>query len=105
MFFEQLKKACDINGIKMTPLIKELGLSSGNVSNWKKGIIPNGKILNLLAMRLGVSVGWLLGETEQELDPCEVDDIYTLYSGLSDESKIKAREYIDLLLLQQKTKK
>ena len=61
MFYEQLKKECKKQGLKMTPLIVECGISSGNIADWKKGGLPNGKILITLSKRLNVSTDYLLG--------------------------------------------
>lgn len=61
MFYDILKKECEKQGIKMTPLIVECGGAKGSVSNWKKGASPNSDIVLKLAQRLGVSTDYLLG--------------------------------------------
>lgn len=103
MFYERLQEACKKNNIKLTPLIIELGLSRGNINNWKSGIIPNGKILQLLADRLGVSVSWLLGEdiADQSNVPT-VSEIKKKCETLTEEEAIKAKEYLEFLISQRK---
>ena len=64
MFFSILQSRCSEKGIKITPLLAELGLSKGNISKWKSGTLPNGEILIKLANRLDCSVDYLLGRTD-----------------------------------------
>ena len=103
MFFEQLKKACAENGIKLTPLLKELNLSTGAIARWKSGVIPNGKTIQLLADRLGVSVSWLLGEDVAiQCDVPTVSEIKKKCEDLTEEEAMKAKEYLEFLISQRK---
>ena len=65
MFYEQLKKECKKQGLKMTPLIIECGASSGNISAWKKGRMPNLKIVMALSKKLNVSMDYLIGSIDE----------------------------------------
>lgn len=67
MFFDILKERCAEKGIKLTPLLKKLGISLGSTSNWKNGTIPNGEILEKLAEALDCSVDYLLGRDDNNL--------------------------------------
>lgn len=60
MFYNKLKEVCEIKKIKLTPMLKELGISPGNTEQWKKDTLPNGKILIKLANKLNCSVDYLL---------------------------------------------
>jgi len=64
MFYDQITKICNEKGVKLTPLLKELGLSTGNTGRWKKGGVPSIEVVSSLAMRLDVSVDYLLGNTD-----------------------------------------
>lgn len=64
MFYEQLQNACKLKGIKLTPLVKELGMASANIGRWKQGGTPSVEVLNSLSVRLGVSTDYLLGNTD-----------------------------------------
>ena len=64
MFFEQLKIRCKEVGTSPTALIIKVGLSRGNLTNWKNGTVPSGKILSELATELDCSVDYLLGNTD-----------------------------------------
>lgn len=65
VFFDKLQLLCAEKGIRITPLLQELGLSSGAISRWKAGTLPNGETLLKLASRLDCSVDYLLGNDEQ----------------------------------------
>lgn len=66
MFYAQLQKLCKEKGIKLTPLIKELKISTGSTGNWQRGALPGGEILMKFAKYFGVSTDYLLGLSEQK---------------------------------------
>lgn len=66
MFYDILKKECEKQGLKMTPLIVTCGGSKGSISNWKKGASPNSDIVVKLAHRLNVSTDYLLGVAPEQ---------------------------------------
>lgn len=61
MFYERLKGLCREKGVALTILIRELHMSSGNLSRWKNGGVPKGDTLSALAEYFGVSTDYLLG--------------------------------------------
>lgn len=61
MFYERLKELCKEKGITPTALVKELGMSGGNLSKWKNGKIPKSDTISALAEYFGVSADYLLG--------------------------------------------
>lgn len=64
MFYDRLVDLCQKNGIKVTNLVSELNLSSGNLSKWKMGGQPKGDTLHKIADRFGVTTDYLLGRTD-----------------------------------------
>lgn len=110
MFFEQLNKICEIRGVKITPLILSLGMSTGNINKWRNGVFPNGETLLKLANKLDCSVEFLLGHTD---DPTPVDakkdastetpiapeiqKLLDAVKGLSREQAINVLQYIRFL--------
>ena len=56
MFYDNIYKICNEKGTTPTTVLKELGFSSGNVSKWKKGSVPNVDIAYQIAQHLGVSM-------------------------------------------------
>lgn len=70
MFYDRFIKLCNEKGIKPTPLVVGMGLSSSNVSQWKKGSTPRPEVLQRLAEYFGVSVSYLMfGDNGQKEKP------------------------------------
>lgn len=60
MFFEQFENLCRENGTTPTKFTTDvLKLSSSKVTAWKKGSIPKYEILQLIADKFNVTVGFL----------------------------------------------
>lgn len=60
MFYENLKKECDKQGIALSRVVVECGGKTGSINGWKKGATPNSKIVMQLSLRLNVSTDYLL---------------------------------------------
>lgn len=72
MFYDQLLKLCEIKGIKPTPLVKSLGMSTGSIKNWKEGTLPNGEALMRFSDFFGVSIDYLVyGKETTNIKPHE----------------------------------
>ena len=72
MFYDQLLKLCEIKGIKPTPLVKSLGMSTGSIKNWKEGTLPNGEVLMRFSEYFGVSIDYLVyGKETTNIKPNE----------------------------------
>lgn len=85
MFYDRFIELCKMKEIKPTPLVVGMGLSSSNVSQWKKGSTPRAEVVAKLADYFGVSVEYMMGGTD-EIKPDTVSD---------DEFRFK--EYIEKL--------
>lgn len=75
MFYERLKEICASKGVKITVLIDDLGMSSGNLSSWKKGNTPRASTIDKIADYLGVSSDYLLGRSDDPLPPVDMKDV------------------------------
>lgn len=60
IFFENIKKLCIVNGISVTTLAIDLGLSRSTSSGWRKGSQPRGKTLKMIAEYFNVTVDQLI---------------------------------------------
>lgn len=69
MFYDRFIELCNQKNIKPTPLVVGMGLSSSNVSQWKKGSTPRPEVLAKLADYFGVSVEYLLTGEQKEKPP------------------------------------
>lgn len=64
MFWDRFYQLCIKQDTKPNPVAKDLGISSGVLTKWKSGGIPNGETLTKIADYLNVSVDYLLGRTD-----------------------------------------
>ena len=100
MFWDNLMAECDRQGIKVTPLIKELGISSGNLSSWKKGGNVHSDSLLAIAQRLGVTTDYLLtGKRISAADAVSCvnrneEIMLMMYRDLTEQQKGKCFSYI-----------
>lgn len=65
MFWNRFYELCEMHNTKPNTLAKEIGISSGILTKWKKGTIPSGEMLIKLADYLDCSVDYLLGRTDK----------------------------------------
>lgn len=66
MFYKKFCAICKEKGLKVTNVVTELGLSSGNMTNWKNGRIPKTSVLQKIANYLNCSVDYLLNDDEMQ---------------------------------------
>lgn len=75
MFYDRLKELCKEKGITLTNLVKELHMSTGNLSKWKNGNVPKSDTISALAEYFGVSTDYLMGnDTRKEKAITLLDD-------------------------------
>ena len=75
VFVENIKKYCELKGIKPTVACRESGVGASFVSDINRGQTPSVAKVQLLANYLGITTSELLGE---KMEPTVGDD------GLSD---------------------
>lgn len=98
-FYQRLHKICKNKGITVTKMVKDLGLSSANMSNWKNGRLPKTEIAFKIANYLDISVYELMGEEEQETkNPStprdeRIDDIYQIVKDLSETDMVALKAF------------
>ncbi len=89
MFYTRLKKICQEKGTTITGMLKELNLSTGSTGNWKKGQLPKGEVLVLIADYLDTSIDYLIqGEYKSDLSEDE-KRIIELYRNTPERAKYK----------------
>lgn len=60
MFYDNICKICKDKGTTPTTILKELGYSTGNVTQWKKGSVPNVELCVAIARHLGITLDYLV---------------------------------------------
>lgn len=63
LFWRQFKSLCDERETTPNKVIIDIGLSTGNPTGWKNGKIPSTKVLKTLADYFGVTVDYLIGNS------------------------------------------
>lgn len=64
MFFERFSSLCESDSKSPNAIAAEIGVSSGTVTNWKKGRKPKIEHLILISHRFCVSIDFLVGESD-----------------------------------------
>lgn len=62
-FWIRFYNLCVENNTKPNPLGNKLGISSGSITRWKNGGIPNSKTLELIGNYFNCSIDYLLGKS------------------------------------------
>ena len=95
MFFDNLEQLCKLNNSTVTSTVKKLGLSTSLVTSWKRGTIPNGETIIMLANYFQTTTDFLLlGEKKvSELQTNEKEWLQ-LFHQLSDHNKIECTGFI-----------
>lgn len=73
MFYNQLIKLCELNGIKPTRLAKNLGFSPSNIKRWEEGVAVNSDMILKIAEYFQVPAGYFFQE-DNEISTDEVED-------------------------------
>ncbi|MCM1231097.1 MAG: helix-turn-helix domain-containing protein [Ruminococcus flavefaciens] len=90
MFYERFLQICEQNNEKPTQVLKAIGASSGNLSNWKNGGAVKSDILLQLSKHFNVSTDYLLGKEELKTVPIDpmTQILIAHFSKLSPQDKI-----------------
>lgn len=69
MFYDDIYRVCQEKKTTPTTVLRELNMSTGNVSKWKGGTSPTVEVAKQLAKHLNVSLSYL----------CNPEDIVEVY--------------------------
>ena len=127
MFYDQIKEICDRKGIKITSLINSVGLSKGNIRNWKSGVNPKYETKVKIANYLNIPIEELLTPEEKlnreeisksiatitefvtkDLNTPIIDKssiLYAAYEALEDESEEFQQDILDYIKFKKSQKK
>lgn len=100
--YNNIKSLCDERGVKPGRMCVELGMSKSILTGLKNGTKKNIQTdtAQKIADYFGVTVDRVLG-AEKKNEPAEIGEPIPKYEQLNDENKVKAQEYIALLLSSQ----
>lgn len=64
IFYDNLSKLCEVNGMTVSGLLSELQMSASNKQKWQNGATVNSNVLSKIADYFKVSTDYLLGRTD-----------------------------------------
>lgn len=60
MFYDNICAICKELGTSPTKVLRECGFSTGNISKWKNGSVPNTDLVVAIAKHLNISIDYLM---------------------------------------------
>ena len=104
MFYQRYAELCRKRGISPSKGLQEMGLSSGNLLNWKNGRIPKTEVLNKIARYFEVSLDYLMGDAREE-QPFLKEILWGADAELADAEMLEdLMDYAKLLMEKKKRK-
>ena len=101
-FWDRFYELCIKNGTRPNPVAKELGISSGAVTKWKNGSIPDSDMLIKISGRFNVSIDYLLTGETPKAETSQTDErmqrFREKYNHLSETDKERLESILDVLL-------
>ncbi len=100
IFFYRFRDLCQRNDTTVNAVGRELGISSGALTAWKKGTAPHVSSVMKIADHFGVTIDYLLGVDDTEpMELLSQVDVawYGEYQELSDEQKDMVRDMVYLM--------
>lgn len=100
MFYDNLRSACEAQGMRVSPLLAELEISTGNIGRWRKGADVSSSTLEKLVRRLGVSADFLLfgesmsKETSRPFLSAEEQELLNKFRDFTDYQKAQCIAYV-----------
>lgn len=82
MFWTRYQQICEERGEKPHAVLKKLSISSGSAANWKKGVIPNGEILQKIADYFDITTDYLLSNVEISINTKSKSSIFATLKAL-----------------------
>ena len=86
MFYDILQGLCREHGLSVSAALKIMGVSSGNISHWKKGRLPKGRTLRRMAQFFDVPIDFLIGD-KQKLLAAQQERLLSLFASVPKEKR------------------
>lgn len=75
VFWRRLADLCAARKSTPTEQVRAAGLAAGNVTYWRRGRIPNTKMMERLEEYFGVEKGYFTAEEQKERQPSDVEGL------------------------------
>ena len=109
MFWDVFYKLCRDNGIFPNNVAKEIGVSSGSITSWKRGTVPQGATLQKIASYFNVTMDYLLGNApapaEEKSPAADLNQqLAELWGQLDEAGQEEAIRYLEYLRSRRNSK-
>ena len=108
-FYSNLLKLCELKGVKITNVVKELNMSTSLPTSWKNGIMPSIENAIKLAEYFDVSLDELIKNTSISIKSQNVKElskeeliIIKLIRALNEEETKELSNFVDYLISKRK---
>ena len=82
LFYEKFQALCLEKGLSLSAAVGIMGLSKGNLSQWRKGRLPNGDILRRIARFFDVPVDTLVARSTEQA-AVEQEELLRLFAEMT----------------------
>lgn len=86
MFYERFQVLCHERGLSVSAAMNILGVSSGNMTHWRKGRLPKGDTLRRMAKFFDVPVDTLIGSKQESL-AVQQEKLLLLFESVPEEKR------------------
>lgn len=86
MFYERFQVLCHERGLSVSAAMNILGVSSGNMTHWRKGRLPKGDTLRRMAKFFDVPVDTLIGSKLESL-AVQQEKLLLLFESVPEEKR------------------
>ncbi|MCL1974616.1 MAG: helix-turn-helix domain-containing protein [Firmicutes bacterium] len=98
-FFERYDLLAKRNKTNVNAVAKKLNLSSGSLTAWKNGAVPNANSVKKIADFFGTTTDYLLGLSDHSQP---INDLMEAVKNLNDQETEKVKDYILFVKSQRK---
>lgn len=91
MFYDRLQALCKQRDLSVSAALTILGVSSGNMTHWQNGRLPNGDTLRKMARFFDVPIDTLVG-SEQESLAVQQEKLLLLFESVPEEKRVRLLE-------------
>ena len=102
MFYERFQVLCHERGLSVSAAMNILGVSSGNMTHWRKGRLPKGDTLRRMARFFDVPVDTLIGSKQENL-AVQQEKLLLLFESAPEEKRAQLLQQFADLVEQTKT--
>lgn len=95
MFYDEMYRVCQEKGTKPTAVLRELDMSTGNISKWKGGTSPTVDVAKQIAKHLGVTLSYLCSpEDVVEVYPAEYAEWIAVIDRIPEDRKAMCLDFL-----------